>query len=880
MAEGGNTPVGGLEIEISTNATTAETAIKNLASAMEKLASVKFTNDGVAKIVGQLSSLNNVKISGTIATRLTEIGKSMDSVSNESINRLDRATAALQRLAGVDLGGSARAIRSALSVTSSDYPRVNAPSVDTGDIRDAAEEVEETSRTLRDIDSKKTKIQVDSKEAKKAEKDVDSLKGKVSALSKVLNAFKRIAFYRAIRAAIKAVTDAFREGLNNLYQYSKVAGTSFAPAMDSAATSALYLKNSLGSAAGALLESLIPAITILVDKLVDAVNWVNQLISALSGKDTWSKPIKVTKQYAQAANSAADAVKRWTMGIDELNIISKTSGAGGILSGPSVSDMFEQAPIDENIMNLADKLKELWPVIKTSLALLGGFWILKKIADLVGLLTGAFGRKNSALQTQNGLETAASKELATGLVPNLLLAAAGALGLSGALEKLKSPLGETVPAFEGVSAAASSMENATSESMDGAIDAVKGYATETETAMETVRNTTSDTETALNNSYFSIGDALRDLATGVSTNTESIRDQTANTQTATEAAAAGINSSYEKIREGIKNTADTVKVGSESIYNSSLVVGAGQIFLDAFSDALDLMGVKAETAGGLAQYWLGAVNEAANLLDPSGVKAFSDNLVTYFGNIAVAIGKVVSAFQTFQQAIGISTSSSATAVSPGGAGRQKMIDEAFQKLQETKNELANSFTQEKSNYIPGWVTNPVPEISYYAEPKWKDYPDPYNDRMENLNNLADSWFDFWESIWDFTKKNDDNIRRGILSGASVGLSGGFGFAPAFASGGFPTTGELFWARERGPELVGQIGNRTAVANNEQIVQGIAEGVEGANQGVINAIYGMANLIVNAIEQKDTDITLDGKRLVKYMAAESKRTGPSLVKVGV
>lgn len=46
----------------------------------------------------------------------------------------------------------------------------------------------------------------------------------------------------------------------------------------------------------------------------------------------------------------------------------------------------------------------------------------------------------------------------------------------------------------------------------------------------------------------------------------------------------------------------------------------------------------------------------------------------------------------------------------------------------------------------------------------------------------------------------------------------------FATGGFPNEGQLFVAREAGPEMVGSIGGRTAVANNDQIVEGIRAGV--------------------------------------------------------
>lgn len=51
--------------------------------------------------------------------------------------------------------------------------------------------------------------------------------------------------------------------------------------------------------------------------------------------------------------------------------------------------------------------------------------------------------------------------------------------------------------------------------------------------------------------------------------------------------------------------------------------------------------------------------------------------------------------------------------------------------------------------------------------------------------------------------------------------------PLLASGGFPSMGQMFIARESGPELVGRIGNKNAVANNEQITQGIASAVYNA-----------------------------------------------------
>lgn len=50
------------------------------------------------------------------------------------------------------------------------------------------------------------------------------------------------------------------------------------------------------------------------------------------------------------------------------------------------------------------------------------------------------------------------------------------------------------------------------------------------------------------------------------------------------------------------------------------------------------------------------------------------------------------------------------------------------------------------------------------------------------------------------------------------------YLQGFASGGFPDEGQIFVSREAGPEMVGTIGGRTAVANNDQIVEGIRQGV--------------------------------------------------------
>lgn len=113
----------------------------------------------------------------------------------------------------------------------------------------------------------------------------------------------------------------------------------------------------------------------------------------------------------------------------------------------------------------------------------------------------------------------------------------------------------------------------------------------------------------------------------------------------------------------------------------------------------------------------------------------------------------------------------------------------------------------------------------------------------------------------------DSIERNIVVNVKVrystsgsvgsfggGTSRGGGAGREFAEGGFPKIGQLFIAREAGPELVGQMGNRTAVANNAQIVDGISAGVYQANtEG--NMLTRETNRLLRMIADKSNVVEL-------------------------
>lgn len=73
----------------------------------------------------------------------------------------------------------------------------------------------------------------------------------------------------------------------------------------------------------------------------------------------------------------------------------------------------------------------------------------------------------------------------------------------------------------------------------------------------------------------------------------------------------------------------------------------------------------------------------------------------------------------------------------------------------------------------------------------------------------------------------------------------------YASGGFVNSAQLFMTRENGkPEMVGSIGGRTAVANNDQIVQAVSLGVYNAVVDAISKTSGGSQPITVQIDGRE------------------------------
>ena len=154
----------------------------------------------------------------------------------------------------------------------------------------------------------------------------------------------------------------------------------------------------------------------------------------------------------------------------------------------------------------------------------------------------------------------------------------------------------------------------------------------------------------------------------------------------------------------------------------------------------------------------------------------------------------------------------------------------------------------------------------------------FNDILAAQNTFANRFLNGWTSLWSSVSVSFAGYWNNVLGNMTIGLNsivyatntiisavnalmrtigytGGISAIPTvsiprYADGGFVDQGQLFIAREAGAEMVGSIGRRAAVANNDQIVDGITYGVREANDDVVTAIYAVAQQIIAEMRNQD------------------------------
>lgn len=249
-------------------------------------------------------------------------------------------------------------------------------------------------------------------EASKGVKELSKAASKSkSPLGNFVASLKRIAFYRFLRTIIKEITQAFQEGLQNAYAFSAgitTEGHRFAAAMDSMKTAGATMKNQLGSAFISLLAAITPVVIQIINLVTRLANALAQLFAAFTG-GTYLKAKDVFQQWGDTAAAGAKAAKEWKnqlLGFDEINRLEApndgSGGGGGSALDPS--QMFEDTPIEEKFLKIAEKIKSFLQWCQDNLDL------IKSVVEAIGIALLAW-KVGNILNDLLGLQFPLSKIL-------------------------------------------------------------------------------------------------------------------------------------------------------------------------------------------------------------------------------------------------------------------------------------------------------------------------------------------------------------------------------------------------------------------------------------------------------------------------------------
>ena len=661
-------------------------------------------------------------------------------------------------------------------------------------------------KTASGMKTPNTKITVDSK-------DVDKATKRVSKLTELLGSMKRIAMYHAVRSAIKAVTEAIKEGLENAYAYSKLVNGNLAKSLDKLTSKTAKFKNQLGAAFGEVIEAFEPILSELLDELTEIAKTLTSLFamvgSALRTVYTLLKPVidfaldmlkaimtalraifdyigkmlgsdgylvanDISKAWDEA-NKSAKEYKRTLIGIDEINRLN---------DAPDVAEMFNVEGFDTPIPWDEEEAKK--PIV----------WIddfndkLSRVPETVAAIAPAF---EPVKQEVYALEPVFARlpQWVYSLVPAFQAVLVPAYALEPALAPVLSLAWQLAPALQTAEAYALAFQNALNGIRTIFVPLLEQLPFILTFRVDSPIPALTAIQEAIGGTFipwllekfpyimtFEVVDPVPVL----------------------QSVLVGVEDAIAAFGEDLQTLGDMIAEGFEA-----RVVNFKEYFTQMYAEIV--------TFNAMLQQAAAAFLQTASQTLTGWATSLWDGIVSVFKSIYDFVASVV-------QGIADAVSSLWSGVKSGVSSWNQKVD------------------------------------NYFNNPKSEEYQK-------------------------FAQSQRSNPATSIMTGINGAiLSGGTSLIPAlvgaFANGGYVDSGELFLARENGAEMVGTIGNRTGVANNEQIVDGISEGVAYANVGVVAAI----NQLIAVVQQIDPTVELDGltvsRQLHRYNRQVNKEAGTSLV----
>lgn len=212
----------------------------------------------------------------------------------------------------------------------------------------------------------------------------------------LLSAIKRVAIYRAIRGALKAITNAFKEGFGNLAQFSDEVNQT----MSQLTSSFTIIKNSVAVIFLPLLNAITPIIQALAGNIANIANAISYLTAKMQGNATY---LKVNVDYLKKFNEQSRLLS-----FDTFEKLGNNTDVSGMFDEAKVSEGFDTGKLAEALTMLTS--------IAGVLAIIGGAKIISHIVD--GSLKEGIKSITSGLKSGYGqiaLWVAAIGSLAVGI---------------------------------------------------------------------------------------------------------------------------------------------------------------------------------------------------------------------------------------------------------------------------------------------------------------------------------------------------------------------------------------------------------------------------------------------------------------------------------
>ncbi len=729
--------------------------------------------------------------------------------------------------------------------------------------------------------------------------------------------------FSTIFGAISQIKQAVKEGSDNLVQYSDTYNKSISGMV----SSLLYLKNAWAAAFAPIINVVAPYVSAFIDMMARALNSVGQFMAALTGKGFVVQAKKAWKDYGASiadtsknaskglnnVNDAAKKLKKTIFGFDELNVLTSNddtgssggsgsgSGSGGGYTGPSPSDMFETIKVPSSMKDLADKFKEA--LAKSDFTDIGRM-ISDKLSNALESIqwnkvyrhAENFGKDIATFL--NGLITPRlfydlGKTIANSI--NTAFHAANAFAVNFDWSNLGTSLAASIIGFFRNWDAGLTAETF-SHFGTGLLEAIKSF-------VDTLNG---------NQIFYTIGQKLVDFIFGIDWG--QLTYDVVGLSLSLLDALAGLPQQLKKgIRERILEKIFDAeseeelkeKVGEFVIKGATAIDESLTEWYNAAGELIN--GLKKGIADGLKN--IGAwIKE--NVVDPfikwfkdlwginspstvmaeigqwilpgflNGVKSGLTNVLSWFGSLP---GKIKDALGNAKEWL-VEKGKGAIEGIRNGYENSKQSG-LLSKVSNLKNEVF-SYVGNVADRVKSKGSDIVSGIkSGYENNKWS-----IRSAVSGIPNLISSGIG---SLYNIGQSAIASFANGFSSihipMPHIGWNwnrfdlGDFSFSvPSFnlrwyEKGGFPNMGEMFIAGEKGPEMVGQIGKKNAVANNTQITTAIKEAVvEGMMQVAMATSTEQSDDLpyIIHVEVKTQDNEVLAQAVEKGKASRDSRMNPS------